>query len=63
MQRCFHAKCSDGAYLTSFGIVCQTEEETNDDERSLCAGLLRRDMVCALERVLLECGGFFCTYQ
>ena len=53
---------SDGAHLTSFGMVFQTEEEAKDNERSpsvalLCAGLLRRCMVYELERV---CDGFFC---
>ena len=46
---------SDGAHLTSFGIEFQTEE-ARENERSpsvalLCAGLLRRGMVCELERV------------
>ena len=44
---------SDGAHLTSFGIVFQTEKE-KENERStsvalLCAGLLRRGMVHELE--------------
>ena len=47
---------SDGAHLTSFGIEFQTEEEAKENKRStsltlLCAGLLRRGMVCELERV------------
>ena len=29
----------------------------------LCAGLLRRGMVCELERVLWECDCFFVAYQ
>ena len=41
----------------------QTEEEATENERSpsvavLCAGLLRRGMVCELERV---CNGFLCS--
>ena len=47
----------------SFGIEFQTEEEAEENERSpsvalLCAGLLRRGMVCELERVLRACDGF-----
>ena len=57
---------SDGAHLTSFGIEFQTEEEANESERSpsvafLCAGLLRRDMMHELERVLRVYDGFFCS--
>ena len=57
---------SDGAYLTSFGIEFQTEEEAKENERSpsvalLCAGLLRRGMVYELERVLRVCNGFLCS--
>ena len=57
---------SDGAYLTSFGIEFQTEEEANENERSpsvalMCAGLLRRGMVQELERVLRVCNGFPCS--
>ena len=57
---------SDGAHLTSFGIKFQTEEEAKGNERSpnvalLCAGLLRRGMVCELERVMGVCDGFFCS--
>ena len=57
---------SDGAHLTSFGIEFQTEEEAKDNERSpsvalLCAGLLRRGMVCELVRALLVCDGFLCS--
>ena len=57
---------SDGAHLTSFGIIFQTEEEAKGNERSpsvalLCAGLLRRDMVYELERVLRVCNGFLCS--
>ena len=45
----------DGAYLTSFGMEFQTEEEANENERSpsvalLCTGQLRRDMVFEQER-------------
>ena len=55
----------DGAHLTSFGIEFQTEEEAKENKLSpsaalLCAGPLRRGMVCQLERVLLECDCFFC---
>ena len=55
---------SDGEHLTSFGIEFQTEEEAKENERSpnfalLCAGQLRRGMVCELERVLRERDGFF----
>ena len=57
---------SDGAHLTSFGIEFQTEEEAKENERSpsvvlLCAGLLGRDMVYELERVLRVCNGFLCS--
>ena len=57
---------SDGAHLTSFGIEFQTEEEAKENERSpsvaiLCAGLLRRDMVYELERVLRVYNGFLCS--
>ena len=55
---------SDGAYLTSFGIEFQTEEEENERSPSvalLCAGLLRRGMVYKLERVLRVCNGFLCS--
>ena len=46
---------SDWAHLTSFGIEFQTEEEAKENERSpsvalLCACLLRRGMVCEVER-------------
>ena len=48
---------SDWSHLTSSGIEFQTEEESNENERSPsaalpCAGLLRRGMVYELERVL-----------
>ena len=53
---------SDGAHLTSFGIEFQTEEnERFPSVASLCAGLLRKGMVCELERVLRVCDGFFCS--
>ena len=57
---------SDGAHLTSFGIEFQIEEEETESERSprvalLCAGLLRRGMLCELERVLRVCDGFYCS--
>ena len=57
---------SDGAHLTSLGIEFRTDEEAKENERSpcvalLCAGLLRRDMVCGLERVLRVCDGVFCS--
>ena len=57
---------SDGAYLTSFGIEFQTEEDAKEIERSpsvalLCAGLLRRGMVYELERVLRVCNDFLCS--
>ena len=57
---------SDWAHLTSFGIEFQTEEEAYENERSpsvalLCAGLLRRGMVCELERMLRVSDGFFCS--
>ena len=57
---------SDGAHLTSFGIVFQTEEEGRENERSpsvalLCAGLLRRGMVYELEREMRVCNGFLCS--
>ena len=56
----------DGAYLASFGIELETEEEAKENERSpsvalLCAGLLRRDMEYELERVLRVCNGFICS--
>ena len=56
---------SDGAHLTSFGKEFQAEEEAKENARSpsvvlLCAGLLRRGMVCVQERVLRMCYGFFC---
>ena len=52
--------------LTSVGIEFQTKKEAKENERStgvalLCAGLLRRDIVCELERVLRVCDGFFCS--
>ena len=55
----------NGAHLTSLGIEFQTEE-ANENERSpsvalLCAGPLRRGMVCEVERVLRVCDGFFCS--
>ena len=45
---------SDGAHQTSFGLEFLTKEETNENERStsvalVCAGPLRRGMVCNLE--------------
>ena len=54
---------SDVAHLTSFGIDFQTEEGAKENRPSpcatlLCAGLLRRGIVCELERVLRECDGF-----
>ena len=57
---------SDGAHQASFGIEFQTEEEAKENERSpsvalLCAGLLRRDMVYEVERVLRVCDGFICS--
>ena len=53
---------SDGVHLTSFGIEFQTEENNRSPSVALlCAGLLRRGMVCEQERVFLECGGFFCS--
>ena len=59
---------SDGAHLESFGIEFQTEKEAKENERSpsvalLCAGLLRRDMVYELKRVLRVCDGFFAACQ
>ena len=56
---------NDGAHMTSLGVDFQTEKEAkeNDGPSSvalLCAGLLRRVMVCELERVLEHCDGFFC---
>ena len=56
---------SDREHLTSFGIEFQTEEKAKEDERQprivlLCAGLLRRGMVCEMERVLRECHELFC---
>ena len=56
----------DGTHLTLFGIEFQTEEEAKENGRSpsvylLCVGLLRRGMMCELERVLHMCGGFFCN--
>ena len=55
---------SDGAHLTSHGIEFQTKEEAKESKRSprvalLCAGLLRRGMVCELERMLRVYDGFF----
>ena len=46
---------SDGAHLSSFEKVFQTEEEAKENEQSpsvalLCAGLLRRGMVYELVR-------------
>ena len=57
---------SGGAHQTSFGIEFQTEEEAMENERLssvalLCAGLLRRSIVCELERVLWACGGLICS--
>ena len=57
---------SDGAHLTSFGIVFQTEEEAKENERSpsvalLCEGILRRGMVHELERVLRVCNCILCS--
>ena len=57
---------SDGAHLTSFGMEFQTEEEAKENERSpcvalLCAGLLRRGMMCELEQVFPVCDGFLCS--
>ena len=56
---------SDGAHLTSFGIEIQTEKEKENERSSsvalLCAGLLRRSMVCELERVLRQSDGIFCS--
>ena len=55
---------SDGAHLTSFGIEFQTEEEAEENDQSpsvalLCAGLLRRGIVCVVERVKAF-ENFFC---
>ena len=55
---------SDRAPLIFFGIEFQTEEEAKENERSprvalLCAGLLRRGMMCEMERVLHVCDIFF----
>ena len=41
-------------------------KEAKENERSqsvalLCAGLLRRGMVCELERVSEKCDGFICN--
>ena len=49
--------------LALFGINFQSVEEAKENERSQsvalqCAGLLRRGMVCEVERVLRECYGF-----
>ena len=57
---------SDGAHPTSFGIEFQTEEKAKENKLSpsvalLCAVLLRRGMVCELERVLRVCNGFCCS--
>ena len=57
---------SDGAHLTSFGIELQTEEEAKEYELSssvalLCAGVLKRGMVCEAEPVLQEFDGLFCS--
>ena len=45
----------------------KTEEEKENKRSSsvvlLCAVLLRKGMVCELERVLLESDGFFTAYQ
>ena len=48
---------SDKAHMDSLGIEFNTEEEAMENERSpsvalLCAGLLRRGMVCEFERVM-----------
>ena len=44
---------SDKAHWTSFGIEFQTKEnELSPSVALLCAGLLRRGMVCELEQVL-----------
>ena len=48
---------TDVSYLTSFAMEFQTEEEAKENERApsvalLCAGLLRRGMVCELDGVL-----------
>ena len=48
---------SDEAHLTSFGIEFQTEAIENRRSPSvalLCASLLKRGMLCELERVLRE---------
>ena len=62
---------SDGAHLTSFGIEFQTADMimiTQTKERSphvalLYADLLRRGMVCGLERVSRVCDDFYEAYQ
>ena len=51
------------AQLASLGIEFQKEKEANEDERSsvalLCAGLLKRGMVCKLERTLHDSDRLF----
>ena len=58
---------SDGAHLTSFGIEFHTEEAKENEQSPsvalLCAGLLRRGMVCELERVLCVYNGFYAACQ
>ena len=49
--------------MTSFGIEFLTEEEAKENQRSpsvalLCAVLLRKGMVCELQKVLQENDGF-----
>ena len=63
-----HNDDSDRAHLTSFGIEFQTEEEAKENEQSpsaalLSAGLLRRRMVCELERVLRVSNGLSEAYH
>ena len=52
-------------HLISFEIELQTEE-AKENVRSpsvalLCAGLMRRGIICELEQVLRVCDGFFCS--
>ena len=54
--------------MTSFGIEFQTKEEAKENKQSpsvalLCAGLLRRGMVCEMERVLWSVMAFSAACQ
>ena len=51
--------------MEAFAVEFQTEEEAEEIERLpsdaiLYASLLRRGIVCELQRELQKCDGFFC---